>query len=173
MGGHRSLRCYVLAATLALLAVLAVSESALAAQVTEVLVHRVPGIVRITQEPSGADVTPSYWMRFREDGSACLVGSWNYKPTGLFVGHYSHFGDLADAVNALGFLGLPNIYPTDGSVVLDADWITVSVVADGKTNSINGPLYGAVEPTQLKKLLTLIDKIASSIHWTATNTSCL
>ena len=167
------LRSVLLTAALAVAVLPAVLSSAMAAQFTEVLVHREPGIGRFKQEPSGVDVTPSYWMRFREDGSACLVGSWNYKPTGLFVGHYSRFSDLADAVNALGFLGLPNIYPTDGSVVLDADEITVSVVADGKTDSVMGPLHDAVEPTQLKNLLTLIDKIASSIHWTATNTSCL
>ena len=175
MGSHRSLRCYIFAATLTLLAVLGVSASALAAQVTEVIVHRVPGIERITVEPSGmpvsTDVTPSYWMRFKDDGSACLVGSWNYKPAGKFVGHYSHFSDLANAVNTLGFLNLPVHYPSDGSVVLDTDYISVWVEADGKTHSVRGPLFSG-EPTPLKKLLTLIDKIASSIHWTTTNASC-
>src|SRR5579863_251509 len=163
------LRLFLLAAILTLLAFLAVYSPGLAAQVTEVIVHRVPGIEKITVEPSGTavttDVTPSYWMRFRDDGSACLVGSWNYKPAGKFVGHYSHFSDLANAVNTLGFLELPVHYPTNGSVVLDTDYISVWVEADGKTHSVRGPLYSG-EPTPLKKLLTLIDKVASSIHWT-------
>ena len=112
-------------------------------------------------------------MRFREDGSVCLVGSWNYKPAGQFIGQYSQFSELSHEVNDLGFLDLPNTYPTDGSSVLDADWITVWAVADGKTHTVSGPLWDKVEPTQLKNLLTFIDNIASSIHWTATDTSCL
>lgn len=165
-------KLFFLAAILALLAFLAVSSPSLSAQVTDVIVHRLPGIEKITLVPSGTDVTPSYWMRFRVDGSACLVGSWNYKPRGKFVGHYSHFSDLASAVNTLGFLDLPSHYPTDRTVVLDTDFVSVWVVADGKTHSVMGPLYSG-EPAPLKKLLTTIDKIASSIHWSATNTSCL
>jgi hypothetical protein len=159
---------------LAVVGIALLPTSCLAAQITEVLVHRENGgITRVRLEPSGTDVTPSYWMRFREDGSVCMVGSGYDEPTGHYIGHFSHFSDLADAVNSSGFLGLPNAYMAYGSIDVDADEITVSVLADGKTYSVSGPLDDAIEPAQLKKLLSFIDKIAYSINWTTTSSDCL
>ena len=144
----------------------------LAAHVTEVLVRRMPGIARITQEPSGIDITPSYVMSFREDASACLVGAWDYKPSALSVGTSTAFGRLSKAVNDLGILRLPNSYPKDG-IVFDADMIAVWIVADGHTYGLDGPLNDKSEPPQLKKFLLLIDRVASSTTWTTTDAPCL